>query len=333
MKVAKLIGCIVLVFLLSSSIFLVDETEQAVVVRMGNPVRIIAGDRGGNDLKKIKLELEQKYKELNKPIRVSPGAGLYFKWPLIENVERFEDRIIDYNSDPADIVTKDKKHLLVDNFARWRINDPLLFYETVRDEAGANSRLDNYIYSTLREELAKNDMIQIVRSSNRDLNIPDEKERPEITVGRIRIMEDVSRKALALGSEIGIEIVDVRIKRADLPKENEDAIFGRMRAERQRISLQYRSEGMESSQIVRSETDKQVKVMLAEATKKAEIIRGEADAKAAAIYASAYQKHSDFYTFMKALEASKYSMDGKTKIIVSTNSGLFQILSGKTPKF
>lgn len=334
-KLIWLVGIIAVVFIvvLMAFAFVVDETEQALVIRLGNPVKVIAGDRGGGSITGIREELQKIYDDENYNVVVEVGAGLYFKWPFIETVVKFEDRILEYDADPTDIVTKDKKHLRVDNFARWRIVDPLLFYETVRNESGASSRLDQYVYSTLREELAKNDLIQIVRSTNRDLNIQDEKDRAEIVTGRENIMEKVSARAAELGREIGVEVIDVRIKRADLPPENEAAIFGRMQAERQRISMQYRSEGQELAQKIRAETDKNVKVLLAESYREAEIIKGEADAKAAAIYSNAYRANSEFYSFVKALEAAKASTGQGTKIIMGTDTGLYRILTGNAPRF
>jgi modulator of FtsH protease HflC len=334
-KILWLVGVIaaVTIITLMAFAFVVDETEQALVIRLGNPTKIIAGDRGGGVLADIKAELDKTYTEGNYDIEVVVGAGLYFKWPFIETVIKLEDRILEYDADPTDIVTRDKKHLRVDNFARWRIVDPLLFYETVRNESGASARLDQYIYSTLREELAKRDLIEIVRSTNRDLGIPDEEDRAEITIGRQKIMDTVSSRASILGREIGIEVIDVRIKRADLPPENEKAIFGRMQAERQRISKQYRSEGQELAQKIRAETDKNVKVLLADAYRDAEIIKGEADAKAAATYSAAYRSNSEFYSFVKALEAAKASTGQGTKLIMGTDSGLYRILTGKTPRF
>jgi modulator of FtsH protease HflC len=335
MPTTKIIwGVVLAIFVmlaLKSCVFVVSETEQALIIQLGDPVKIIAGDRGGSDIREIENELREylKAEQKEKTVKLSVGAGLYFKMPFMQDVVFFEDRILEYESSPTDIVTKDKKHLLVDNFARWRITNPLLFYQRSQTESRAASRLDDIIYSSLREELAKNDLVEIVRTTNTPLESVDEKDRVQILTGREKIMNAVSEKCRLKGLEYGIEIVEVRIRRADLPEENQAAVFGRMMAERDRISKQYRSEGNESAQKIRSETDRDVQVVLAEAYKQSEILRGKADAKATKIYATAYKNYADFYTFTKSLETLENSMKKKSKVVLGTNSGLFKALKGK----
>ncbi len=310
----------VLVILLFGSFFIVDETQQVVVTFFGEPVRIVLGsipDDLKSDLNAAINEYEQ---AKDTSVAIKEGAGLYMKIPFLEKVIVLEDRLIEYDAEPTDIVTRDKKHLLVDNFARWRIVNPLLFIQTVRTENGAQSRLDDIIYSVLREELAKSDLVEIVRSEN----IPSLEEK--IRTGRETIMNAVTQKADRTARQYGIQILDVRIKRADLPQENLNAVFNRMKAERERISKRYRSEGEEEAAKIRAETDRDVKIILAEAYKEAEIIKGRGDGRAAAIYADTYAAHEEFYKFLQSLEAIRQSTTPTDQLIMSTSGGVYQYL-------
>jgi membrane protease subunit HflC len=311
---------LVVVVLLSSSFFIVDETRQAVITFFGEPVAIILGSLSPEmkgDLEKAINEYET---EKNTKLKIKQGAGLYMKIPFLQKVILMEDRILEYDSEPTDIVTKDKKHLLVDNFARWQIVNPLWFIQTVRTENGAQSRLDDIIYSVLREELAKSNLVEIVRT--KDIASLEE----HITTGREAIMTAVTKKADITARRYGIQLIDVRIKRADLPKENLNAVFNRMKAERERISKRYRSEGEEEAAKIRAETDRDVKIILAEAYKEAETIKGRGDAEAAAIYAEAYSAHADFYKFLQSLETIEQSSSPKDQLIMSTSGGVYQYL-------
>ena len=257
------------VMVLSMVTFTVDETNQAVVVRMGEPVRVV--------------------KE----------PGLHFKLPFpVETVHKFDRRLLEYDSAPAQIYTKDKKNLIVDNYARWRIVDPLAFLKTVRTEAGALSRLDDIVYAVLREELGRHTLSEVV-AKNREL-----------------IMRTVTQKCDRAAGKLGIEVVDVRIKRADLPKENERYVFDRMRAERHKMANQYRSEGEEMALKIRAQTDLEKRRILAEAYRKAEEIKGEGDAEASRIYAEAYRKDPEFYAFIRSLQAYDAVMDSSTVLVL-----------------
>ncbi len=311
---------LVIVVVLSGAFYIVDETEQAVVTFFGEPITIVTGSMS-DDLKTTLEEDVRAYeKEKDTSLTIKQGAGLYMKIPFIQKIIVLEDRILEYDSEPTDIVTKDKKHLLVDNFARWRIVNPLRFIQTVRTENGAQARLDDIIYSVLREELARSDLVEIVRTEN----IPALEEH--ITTGREVIMSAVTKKANMAAGRYGIQVIDVRIKRADLPKENLTAIFNRMRAERARISKRYRSEGEEQAAMIRAETDRDVKIILADAYKEAETITGKGDGKAAAIYANAYSAHEDFYKFVQSLETIDKSTSSRDQLIMSTSSGVFKYL-------
>jgi membrane protease subunit HflC len=311
---------LVIVAALSGAFYIVDETEQAIVTFFGEPITIVTGSMSDDLRAALEEDIRAYEKEKDSGLTVKQGAGLYMKIPFIQKVIYLEDRILEYDSEPTDIVTKDKKHLQVDNFARWRIVNPLRFIQTVRTENGAQARLDDIIYSILREELARSNLVEIVRTEN----IPALEEH--ITTGREVIMTAVTKKADASAGRYGIQVIDVRIKRADLPKENLAAIFNRMQAERSRISKQYRSEGEEQAAMIRAETDRDVKIILADAYKEAETTKGKGDGKAAAIYANAYSAHEDFYKFLQSLETIEKSTGSRDQLIMSTSSGVYKYL-------
>ena len=271
---------IVLVLILANlGLFIVDETRQAIVLQFG------------------------------KPIKAVQQPGLNWKLPFIQNVVYFEDRLLVYDAAPTEIITKDKKTLIVDNYARWKITDPLKFLQTVRDLNGAQARLDDIIYSELRVDLGLFDMSEIVS---------------EI---REEIMERVTKISNEKSATYGIEIVDVRIKRVDLPPENEKFIFDRMKAERERIAKQYRAEGQEESAKIIAETEKEKTIILAEAFKTAETLRGEGDAEAVKIYAESFNKDPEFYKFLRTLDAYKNSFKDKTTVVLSADSEFLKYLS------
>jgi len=271
-KTALIIAVLVIILGVSMSVFTVDQTEQAIVIQLGKP-------------------LEGIY-----------GPGLHFKVPYIQEVVRFETRILVYDASPTEILTKDKKNLVVDNYAKWRIINPLTFYRTVRNELGARSRLDDIIYSQIRVELGQHDLSDIVSITRGD------------------IMERVLTESAKPIKKYGIELVDVRIKRADLPEQNEKHVFDRMKAERERQAKQYRSEGSEESQKITTKADMEREIILAKAYKEAEQIKGEGDGKAVRIYADAYQKDVEFFEYTRNLEAYKRSLKDKTKMLLSTES-------------
>jgi len=259
--------------------FKVDETQQALLLEFGKPLMVIS------------------------------DPGLYFKLPPpFRSIEVFERRLLIYDSPPNIVVTEDKKNLVVDAFARWRITDPLLFRQTVRTEGGAQARLDDIIYSDLLRELGQHDLDEIV-TDNREF-----------------IMESVTHEASLKSIDYGIEILDVRIKRTDLPQENEVAIFRRMQAERHRIASLYRSEGEEAAQKLRAIADKDVKVILADAYKEAQIITGKAEAEAIDVYAKAFNRDPAFFEFTRALEMYRNALDEKTTIVLPPTSELFKYL-------
>jgi membrane protease subunit HflC len=280
--VIAIVLVIVIVIVLAGSVFTVDETEQAIVTRLGKYVRTVS----------------------------EPGLG--FKAPFVEKVHKFEDRVLEYDAAAAPIITSDKKHLVIDNYARWRIVDPLKLYQTVRDESGAQARLDDIVFSEIREELARHTLTEIV------------------SVNREAIMEKVHKQCDNKAREYGIEVMDVRIKRADLPGEVAHSVYARMKAERQRIAKKYRSEGEEEAVKIRAQTDKEKTILLAESYRIAEKLKGEGDAEAIKIYAEAFEKDPEFYAFVRTLKAYEKSLKRDTTIVLPSDSELFQYLSPPT---
>jgi membrane protease subunit HflC len=279
----KLVGMIVIIVIiavaLATSLFTVDETEQAIVTQLGKFI-----------------------KEVKQP-------GLHFKIPLIQAVHRFEARVLEYDAAARNIFTDDKKTLVVDNYARWKIIDPLKFYQTVGNEFGAQERLDDIVYSEIREEIARHTLTEIV------------------SVNRQQIMDKVAEQCNRKAADYGIQVIDVRIKRADLPQEVTYSVFDRMKAERQRIAKKYRSEGEEEAVKIMAQTDKDKVILLAESYMQAEKTKGEGDAEAVKIYAQAYEKDTEFYSFVRTLEAYEKSLGKGTTIVLSSDSEFFQYLS------
>jgi len=275
------IGILVLVALFAlSTMIMVDETEQIVILQFGKPIRTIK----------------------------EPGLNWKFPAPF-QTSNSFEKRLLEYDVPPEEILSKDKKSLIIDNYVRWRIIDPLLFLQTVRAVPTAKTRLDDIVYSELRQELGTHDMVEI------------------ITETRELIMEKVTKASNEETSKYGIEVIDVRIRRVDLPRENEASIYARMEAERKRQANKFRSEGEEEAQKIRAATDRDKTVILAEAYKKSQMIRGEGEAKALDIYAASYSKDSDFYEFIRTLETYEKVIDKKTTLVLPGDSKLFKGLT------
>jgi len=267
------------VIVLAGSLFTVDETEQAIITQLGEYIR-----------------------DVNEP-------GLHFKVPFLQSTNKFEDRVLEYDAAAAPIITSDKKHLDIDNYARWRITDPLKFYKTVRNVDGAQEKLDDIVFSEIRAELARHTLTEIV------------------SINREEILEKVHRQCAQKAEEYGINVIDVRIKRADLPAEVAHSVYARMNAERQRIAKKYRSEGEEEAVKIRAATDKEKTILLAESYRKAEKLRGEGDGEAIRVYAEAFEKDPEFFAFVRTLEAYKKSLSSGTTIVLPSDSEFFQFLS------
>jgi membrane protease subunit HflC len=251
--------------------------------------------------------------QLGEPVRTVREPGLYWKLPFVQNVLYFDQRLLDYDAAPRELLTKDKQQLVVDNYSRWRIADPLQFYRTVRNEEGARSRLDDIVYSNLRENLGRHTLREIVSGK------------------RAVLMKEVTARSDEKAREYGIEVIDVVIKRADLPEKNELNVFNRMRTERERQAKKFRAEGDEAARKIRSESDKEVQILLAEARKQAEITRGEGDALAVKIFADAYGRDPDFYQLVRTLEAYRNALRDGTTLVLSPNSDFFRYLKRLEP--
>jgi len=260
------------------SCFQVGEWQQAIVLQFGRPIRTV-------------LE-----------------PGLQFKTPLVQKVVYFEKRLMEYDAAPRELITRDKQQLVVDNFSRWRIVDPLKFYKTVITVSGAQSRLDDIIYSNLREAIGKITLRDVVSGD------------------REALMGGVTKSSNTRAAEYGVEVVDVRIKRTDLPEKNEQNIFSRMRTERERQAKTFRAQGEEESRKIRSQAAKERDVLLAEARKNAEIIRGQAEAESTQIYAEAYSLDTEFYVFMRTLEAYRETLSGRTTLLLDPSSEFLRLL-------
>ena len=280
MKKSLLVIIVLGLIVFFTTVFIVDEREQVVILQLGKPVRTIT------------------------------EPGLYFKLPIpFQNAVTFDDRLLEYDVAPEEVLSKDKKTLIVDNYVRWRISDPLVFLKTVQAIPNAVTRLDDIVYSELRQELGKHNMSEIIFET------------------REEIMEIVTKASDKSTDQYGIKVVDVRIKRVDLPRENEESIYARMDAERQRQANKFRSEGEEEAQKIRALTEKDKTIILATAYKESQEIRGEGEAKALEIYANAFNKDPDFYEFTRTLEAYKKIIDKKTTLILPADSKLFKTLN------
>ena len=260
------------------STYIVDKTQYAIEILLGDPVDIV-------------LE-----------------PGLNFKLPFVTRIVFMENRLQDYDADPGAVFTKDKKEMKVDTYSKWRVSDPLKFYETVRTTNGAHARLDDIIYSQTREILGAHTLMEIVSGNRKE------------------IRESITLRSRKNAEKFGIEILDVRIKRADLPEQNSQSVFGRMNAERRRQAKLYRSEGEEESLKIRSDADRERVEIIAEAKKINEETRGLADAKATKIYADAYQKDMDFFKFLRSHDVYRNSLQEGTTLLMDANSKFFKYL-------
>ena len=258
-----------LAFLGLNSLFTMNERQQGLVLQFGEPKRVIQ------------------------------SSGLHFKLPLIQNVVRYDIRILEYDLPIEEIIAVDKKRMLVDSFTRFKIVDPLEFYKTVGTESSVRNRLNSNVISSLRRIVGRVTLEELLSEE------------------RSKIMEDIRQEVNSEASRFGIEIVDVRIRRADLPEANSQAIYERMISERVREAKEFRAKGSEVAQKIRAEADKDKTVILAEATKKSEILRGKGESEAVNIYADAFEKDPDFYSFYRSMQAygNVLGEDGTTMIL------------------
>jgi membrane protease subunit HflC len=301
------------IILAGNPFYIVNEGEQVIITQFGQPI--------------------------GKPV---VNAGLHIKIPFIQKVNKFEKRILAWDGYPNQIPTKDKKYIWVDTTARWKIKDPLKFFQSVYDERGAQARLDDIIDSAVRDEVTSQNLVEIVRSSNRLISAISQGTEQEafiekgalepITVGREKIRQQILVHAKELAPQYGIDIIDVQIKRVNYVQEVRDKVYERMIAERKRAAEKYRSEGRGVRADVEGKTDKELKGILSQAYKEAQTIKGEADAKSTKIYADAYNKDPNFYAFLKTLETYNNTVDQNTTLILTTESEYYQYLKDSQPQ-
>ncbi len=288
--------------LLNSCLYVVSEIEQVVVTQFGDPV----GDA-----------------------IITPG--LKFKWPW-QVANRFDKRFLEWNGDANQVPTKDKRFLWVDTYARWRIVDPLLFFQRLQNEWGAQSRLDDIIDGETRSSVARHDLVEMVRSTNRDpedILLGSEVENAimaEITKGRDGIVREILERASKRVENLGIELIDVRFKRINYVEEVQKDVFERMIAERKRIAAQYRSEGQGEAARIRGQRELDLKRIQSEAYRQSQEIRGKADGEATRIYAEAYNRDPAFYAFTKSLETYEKTTDPRTTFVLTTDSDLLRFM-------
>ncbi len=288
---------------LGQSVYTVSETEQVIITQFGEPV----GD----------------------PV-VTPG--LKFKVPFIQQPNVFEKRFLEWDGNPDQMPTRDRRFIWVDTYARWRITDPLLFFQRLRDERGAQSRLDDILDGETRNAVARHDLIELVRSTTRDpVDVQIESEEEEVILeaierGRREIQRDILETAAARTADLGIELLDLRLKRINYIEEVQQNVFLRMIAERNRLAEEFRSEGQGESARIDGERERELAQIQSEAYREAEELRGQADAEATGIYAEAYSRDADFYAFTKSLETYEQTMDPETFFILGTDSELLKYL-------
>ena len=294
-------------FLLGSSAYIVSEFNQAVITQFGEPV--------------------------GEPIT---EPGLHFKIPFIQTANMFEKRFLEWDGFPNQVPTRDRRFIWVDTYARWRITDPLLFFQRLRDERGAQSRLDDILDGETRNAVARHDLIEIVRTSNREpadttaTGLEEAETLDPIVTGREQITREILDAAAAAVGELGIELLDLQFKRINYIADVQQDVFARMIAERQRIAEEFRSEGQGESARIQGERERDLARIQSEAFRAAEEIRGTADAEAIDIYADAYGRDAQFYAFTKSLETYERTMDPSTFFILGTDSELLRFL--ETPR-
>jgi membrane protease subunit HflC len=307
MKKLAIIPVVILVLILLNAMYVVQEPHQVIITQFGRPV--------------------------GEPV-VTPG--LKFKLPLIQKVHRFEKRFLEWDGDPNQLPTRDKRFIWVDSYARWRITDPLLYFQRLKNETGAQTRLDDILDGEIRNAIAKYDVVEVVRSTNRTPQQSEELAEDnsfleDIESGRNTIREEVLTNARSRTSDLGIEILDVEFKRINYVAEVQRKVYERMIAERQRIADRFRSEGEGEAFRIRGEKDRELLRIRSEAYRKAQEIKGNADAEATRIYASAYDRSPDtrtFYEFIKTMETYRTVLDESSSLVLSTDADVYRFLKG-----
>ena len=311
----RLVGSVVLgivvLIVLVSSLYVVREYEQVIITQFGRP--------------------------LGKPIDT---PGLKVKVPLIQKANRFEKRFLEWDGDPNQLPTKDKRFVWVDMYARWQITDPLLFFQRLRDERGAQTRLDDILDGETRNAIANHNLLEVIRNTNREaeqseLETRDETGLEQITIGRDKIRIEILTNAKPRTVDLGIEILDVQFKRINYVEEVRQKVYERMIAERRRIADRFRSEGEGEASRIRGEKERELKLIQSEAYRQAREIRGDSDADATRIYAAAYDRSQEtrsFYEFLQTMEIYKSTLDSETSLILSTDGDFYKYIKASQPR-
>ena len=280
--------------------YIVNEAQQVIITQFGRPV--------------------------GEPVT---EPGLKIKTPFIQKANYFEKRFLEWDGEPNEVPTKDKRFIYVDTYARWRITDPLLFFQRLRDERGAQSRLDDILDGETRNTIAKHDLIEVVRSTNREFEVSSAIEGEgvrEITAGRLVLEQEVLDNASERTKVLGIEILDFQFKRTNYAEVDRPKVYERMVSERKRIAEEYRSEGAGEAARILGDKDRDLQEITSDAYRQAQEIKGRADAEAADIYARAYNRDPDFYRFLKTMEVYTRTMDKETILLLSTDGDFLRFL-------
>lgn len=305
MKIATIIILLLLLFVFKGTVYVVQEPEQVIITQFGKPV--------------------------GEPIS---SPGLKVKIPFIQTVHRFDKRFLEWDGDANQLPTKDKRFIWVDTYSRWRISDPLLFFQRLRDERGAQSRLDDILDGETRNAIANHLLVELIRTSNREpatgeYDIQEEVMLQEINFGRNKIRQEILKSAQTRTSDLGIEILDIQFKRINYVEDVRKKVYERMIAERRRIADRFRSEGEGEASRIRGERDRELKRIQSEAYRTAREIIGHADASATLIYAAAFDRSVDtrsFYQFLKTMETYENTIDSETSLILTTDGEFYKYL-------
>ena len=307
--IISIVLSVIILIVVIQSVYVVNEKEQVVITQFGRPVG----------------------KAVTQP-------GIQWKVPFIQTVNIFDRRLLEWNGDPNQVPTRDKKFIYVDAYARWQITDPLQFYKRLTNERGAQSRLDDILDGETRDYIANHNLEETVRTSNRSPILTDTITEPlsdsliHIYVGREKIEKMILKTANERASDLGIVILDFRFKRLNYVADVQGQVYKRMTSERYRIADKFRSEGQGEASRINGEKERELKAIQSEAFKTAEEIMGKADAKAAAIYSGSYnqsEKSKNLYSFLKSMESFEKTFDKNTSIILSTNSEFYKYLISK----
>ena len=294
------VAILLVLLTLGGAFYVVNEAQQVIITQFGKPV--------------------------GEPIFT---PGLKMKMPFVQKANYFDKRFLEWDGEPNEVPTRDKRFIFVDTYARWRITDPLLFFQRLRDERGAQSRLDDILDGETRNTIAKHDLIEVVRSTNREFEVSsaiDREAMRQITAGRVVLEQEVLANASARTEVLGIEILDFQFKRTNYAEKDRPKVYERMISERQRIAEEYRSEGAGEAARILGDKDRDLKKITSEAYRESQEIKGKADAEAADIYAAAYNRDPDFYRFLKTMEVYTTTMDKDTILMLSTDGEFLKYL-------